>query len=307
MWLLWYCALLLQSFWWRVINWLLRGKKPNVILSPIGINLWYIGSFLPWVPCAGIFSRLKSSLSFFHLECKSINQSPVSLQIALIELKWLFWLSLVQEWEQTPPKNNTKPILKYAVLAAVWRCFFLLAKARTFMTWILSKGDKSHFKWLETYNLENDSVSKWLWICSRWVSPWKMVVQKSELEQLMNLKCFIGAFPPRYQMLKIALLLLWWQPPITSEVSPQPELNNTKYSSSVKAFGAWSPFLIVAFLFISCPVPSGLIGERLPIRYYLTGGMLASGLFTAMFGLGYFYNVHNLWFYIMAQVGTVLI
>ncbi|NXP38391.1 G6PT2 protein, partial [Leiothrix lutea] len=52
---------------------------------------------------------------------------------------------------------------------------------------------------------------------------------------------------------------------------------------------------------------SGLIGERLPIRYYLTGGMLASGLFTAMFGLGYFYNVHNLWFYIMAQVGTVLI
>ncbi|KAJ7420043.1 hypothetical protein WISP_50574 [Willisornis vidua] len=46
---------------------------------------------------------------------------------------------------------------------------------------------------------------------------------------------------------------------------------------------------------------SGLIGERLPIRYYLTGGMLASGLFTAMFGLGYFYNIHNLWFYIMAQ------
>nr|XP_025953788.1 glucose-6-phosphate exchanger SLC37A1 isoform X2 [Dromaius novaehollandiae] len=46
---------------------------------------------------------------------------------------------------------------------------------------------------------------------------------------------------------------------------------------------------------------SGIIGERLPIRYYLTVGMLASGLFTAMFGLGYFYNIHNLWFYIMAQ------
>ncbi|NXD63892.1 G6PT2 protein, partial [Eolophus roseicapillus] len=51
---------------------------------------------------------------------------------------------------------------------------------------------------------------------------------------------------------------------------------------------------------------SGLIGERLPIRYYLTVGMLASGLFTAMFGLGYFCNIHNLWFYIMAQVGTIL-
>uniref|UniRef100_A0A672V978 Solute carrier family 37 member 1 n=1 Tax=Strigops habroptila TaxID=2489341 RepID=A0A672V978_STRHB len=52
---------------------------------------------------------------------------------------------------------------------------------------------------------------------------------------------------------------------------------------------------------------SGLIGERLPIRYYLTVGMLASGLFTAMFGLGYFCNIHNLWFYIMAQVANGLV
>lgn len=65
-------------------------------------------------------------------------------------------------------------------------------------------------------------------------------------------------------------------------------------------------FLIIAFLFIPFHDPSGIIGERLPIRYYLTVGMLASGLFTAMFGLGYFYNIHNLWFYIMAQVGTML-
>ncbi|NXS97231.1 G6PT2 protein, partial [Jacana jacana] len=52
---------------------------------------------------------------------------------------------------------------------------------------------------------------------------------------------------------------------------------------------------------------SGIIGERLPIRYYLTVGMLASGFFTAMFGLGYFYNVHNLWFYIMAQIANGLV
>ncbi|XP_035171768.1 glucose-6-phosphate exchanger SLC37A1 isoform X3 [Oxyura jamaicensis] len=52
---------------------------------------------------------------------------------------------------------------------------------------------------------------------------------------------------------------------------------------------------------------SGVIGERLPIRYYLTVGMLASGLFTAMFGLGYFYNIHNLWFYIMAQIANGLV
>ncbi|XP_029434457.1 glucose-6-phosphate exchanger SLC37A1 isoform X2 [Rhinatrema bivittatum] len=47
---------------------------------------------------------------------------------------------------------------------------------------------------------------------------------------------------------------------------------------------------------------SGIIGERLPIRYYLTFGMLTSGLFTALFGLGYFYSIHNLWFYMTAQI-----
>uniref|UniRef100_A0A8C4VJ58 Solute carrier family 37 member 1 n=1 Tax=Gopherus evgoodei TaxID=1825980 RepID=A0A8C4VJ58_9SAUR len=52
---------------------------------------------------------------------------------------------------------------------------------------------------------------------------------------------------------------------------------------------------------------SGIIGERLPIRYYLTVGMLASGLFTAMFGLGYFYNIHNLWFYMIAQIANGLV
>ncbi|XP_066476885.1 glucose-6-phosphate exchanger SLC37A1 [Tiliqua scincoides] len=51
---------------------------------------------------------------------------------------------------------------------------------------------------------------------------------------------------------------------------------------------------------------SGIIGERLPIRYYLTGGMFASGLFTAMFGFGYFYNIHNLSFYIIAQIANGL-
>lgn len=50
---------------------------------------------------------------------------------------------------------------------------------------------------------------------------------------------------------------------------------------------------------------SGIIGERLPIRLYLTVGMLASGLFTCLFGLGYVYNIHSLSFYIFVQVGLV--
>ncbi|NXD07747.1 G6PT2 protein, partial [Nothocercus nigrocapillus] len=52
---------------------------------------------------------------------------------------------------------------------------------------------------------------------------------------------------------------------------------------------------------------SGIIGERLPIRYYLTVGMLASGFFTALFGLGYFYNIHSLWFYILTQIANGLV
>lgn len=56
-------------------------------------------------------------------------------------------------------------------------------------------------------------------------------------------------------------------------------------------------YLSFFFLFLS-----GIIGERLPIRYYLTFGMLASGIFTALFGLGYFYNIHSFGFYVVTQV-----
>ncbi|XP_066563200.1 glucose-6-phosphate exchanger SLC37A1 isoform X2 [Amia ocellicauda] len=52
---------------------------------------------------------------------------------------------------------------------------------------------------------------------------------------------------------------------------------------------------------------SGIIGERLPIRYFLTFGMQASGFFTCLFGLGYFYNIHNFWFYICVQVANGLV
>lgn len=47
---------------------------------------------------------------------------------------------------------------------------------------------------------------------------------------------------------------------------------------------------------------SGILGERLPVRCYLACGMLASGAFTALFGLGYFCDVHNLGFYVVTQI-----
>ncbi|XP_033965888.1 glucose-6-phosphate exchanger SLC37A1 isoform X2 [Pseudochaenichthys georgianus] len=52
---------------------------------------------------------------------------------------------------------------------------------------------------------------------------------------------------------------------------------------------------------------SGIIGERLPIRLYLTVGMLSSGLFTCLFGLGYVYNIHNMGFYVFVQVANGLV
>uniref|UniRef100_A0A674MLN2 Glucose-6-phosphate exchanger SLC37A2 n=1 Tax=Takifugu rubripes TaxID=31033 RepID=A0A674MLN2_TAKRU len=44
---------------------------------------------------------------------------------------------------------------------------------------------------------------------------------------------------------------------------------------------------------------SGIFGERLPLRYYLSFGMLMSGLFTCLFGLGYYWEIHSLLFYVM--------
>lgn len=47
---------------------------------------------------------------------------------------------------------------------------------------------------------------------------------------------------------------------------------------------------------------SGIFGERLPLRYYLSVGMLSSGLFTCLFGLGFYWNIHSLWYYAVVQV-----
>lgn len=47
---------------------------------------------------------------------------------------------------------------------------------------------------------------------------------------------------------------------------------------------------------------SGIFGERLPLRYYLSFGMLMSGLFTCLFGLGFYLNIHSLAYYASIQV-----
>ncbi|XP_034539624.1 glucose-6-phosphate exchanger SLC37A2-like isoform X2 [Notolabrus celidotus] len=65
-------------------------------------------------------------------------------------------------------------------------------------------------------------------------------------------------------------------------------------------FGVLDNSFLVAYaigMFIS-----GIFGERLPLRYYLSFGMLMSGLFTCLFGLGFYLNIHSLGYYAFIQV-----
>ena len=47
---------------------------------------------------------------------------------------------------------------------------------------------------------------------------------------------------------------------------------------------------------------SGMLAERMDLRYFLAMGMILSGLFTFMFGLAYAANIHSLAFFISIQV-----
>ncbi|KAF3628900.1 putative cytochrome 71D7-like [Capsicum annuum] len=57
--------------------------------------------------------------------------------------------------------------------------------------------------------------------------------------------------------------------------------------------------LDVAFLFVYAigMYFSGHVSDRMDLRVFLTAGMLGTGLFTALFGVGYWANVHNFYYY----------
>ncbi|KNA17813.1 hypothetical protein SOVF_076330 [Spinacia oleracea] len=79
--------------------------------------------------------------------------------------------------------------------------------------------------------------------------------------------------------------------------------------------GGWEPFngsdgtamlgyLDVAFLAVYAlgMFFSGQIGDRMNLRVFLTIGMMGTGLFTALFGLGYWFNIHNFYYYLVIQM-----
>lgn len=47
---------------------------------------------------------------------------------------------------------------------------------------------------------------------------------------------------------------------------------------------------------------SGHIGDRMNLRIFLTIGMIGTGLFTSLFGVGYWANVHNFYYFLIMQM-----
>ncbi|KAF5743598.1 putative Glycerol-3-phosphate transporter [Tripterygium wilfordii] len=47
---------------------------------------------------------------------------------------------------------------------------------------------------------------------------------------------------------------------------------------------------------------SGHLGDRMNLRYFLTVGMVGTGLFTSLFGVGYWLNIHNFYYYLAIQM-----
>ncbi|KAF5480258.1 hypothetical protein F2P56_001021 [Juglans regia] len=47
---------------------------------------------------------------------------------------------------------------------------------------------------------------------------------------------------------------------------------------------------------------SGHLGDRMDLRIFLTVGMLGTGLFTSLFGVGYWGNIHSFWYFLMVQM-----
>ncbi|KAL4602335.1 hypothetical protein ACB092_10G045900 [Castanea dentata] len=47
---------------------------------------------------------------------------------------------------------------------------------------------------------------------------------------------------------------------------------------------------------------AGHLGDTLDLRLFLTTGMIGSGIFVGIFGMGYFWNVHVFWFYLVMQM-----
>lgn len=98
-----------------------------------------------------------------------------------------------------------------------------------------------------------------------------------------------------------------------SKLTPPPGMILT--NSTANNWCDWAPFdqkdanrllglldSVYVFAYAVCMFISGMAAERIDLRYYLALGMLLSGLFTYLFGLAFYLNIHSLAFFIVIQV-----
>ncbi|CAI9302318.1 unnamed protein product [Lactuca saligna] len=108
---------------------------------------------------------------------------------------------------------------------------------------------------------------------------------------------------------------------IKSSLDPQSQSSNdTLQIQSISLLSwllgsGWAPFngtngtgllgdLDLAFLFVYAigMFFSGHIGDRMNLRVFLTIGMVGTGLFTSLFGVGYWANIHFFYYYLVVQM-----
>ncbi|XP_043698471.1 putative glycerol-3-phosphate transporter 1 [Telopea speciosissima] len=101
---------------------------------------------------------------------------------------------------------------------------------------------------------------------------------------------------------------------VKSTLDPESSQVSLSFQRSVLKDG-WAPFdgsdgsamlgeLDVAFLaFYSFGMYfAGHLGDRLNLRILLTVGMIGTGLFTSLFGFGYWFNIHSFYYYLIIQM-----
>lgn len=92
----------------------------------------------------------------------------------------------------------------------------------------------------------------------------------------------------------------------------QPQINVTINSSISHTWCDWEPFgshpdylayldTVYLFSYAVCMFVSGFVAERMHLRYFLSLGMILSGLTTFAFGLGHTFDIHSIWFYLAVQ------
>ncbi|MED6187860.1 hypothetical protein PIB30_080491 [Stylosanthes scabra] len=143
------------------------------------------------------------------------------------------------------------------------------------------------------------------------------------------LKLFPGLKPPNKTLLfhQICVLVITFlayasfhasrKPPsiVKSVLGPTVPSNSTQGSNLSPNDAGWAPFngadgthrlgeLDLAFL-SSYSVGmyfAGHVGDRINLRLFLVAGMMGSGIFTVLFGLGYWFHVHVLGYFVIVQI-----